>query len=81
MFLDPKYFEEALKIYDDIKFDHNLFEFGIVDCEKVLNSNPYLQKNSLAEELTSKNQYARAYIDSLLGSLIKCDKVEDPSQI
>lgn len=77
LFVDPEYYDDALKIYDKVKFEHNLYDFGIVDAEKVLAANPYRQKNSLAEELSSENEYARAYIDSLLGSLIKCERVED----
>ena len=77
LFLDPIYFEDALKIYDEIKFEYNLYDFGIVDCLKVKQSNPVKVKGSLAEELTTNNEYARAYIDSLLGNLMKCDKVED----
>ncbi len=77
LFIDPIYFEEALKIYDEIKFEYNLYDFGLVDCQKVKQSNPVRVKGSLAEELTTNNDYARAYIDSLLGNLMKCDKVED----
>ena len=77
LFVDPAYFEAALKIYDEVKFEYNLFDFGIVDCEKVLQSNPNMIKNSLAEEISTTNEYARAYINSLIGALIKCDKVED----
>lgn len=77
LFIDPIYFDDALKIYDNVKFEYNLYDFGIVDCEKVKQSNPVRMKGSLAEELTTNNEYARAYIDSLLGNLMKCDKVED----
>ena len=77
LFIDPIYFEDALKIYDEIKFEYNLYDFGIVDCQKVKQSNPVKVQGSLAEELTTNNEYARAYIDSLLGNLMKCDKVED----
>ena len=77
LFVDPAYFEAALKIYDEVKFEYNLFDFGIVDCEKVLQSNPNMIKGSLAEEISTTNEYARAYINSLIGALIKCDRVED----
>lgn len=77
LFIDPIYFEEALKIYDEVKFEYNLYDFGLVDCQKVKQSNPTRVKGSLAEELSTSNDYARAYIDSLLGTLMKCDKVED----
>ena len=77
LFVDPAYFETALKIYDDIKFEYNLFDFGLVDCEKVKQSNPVSIKGSLAEEITTTNEYARAYINSLIGALIKCERVEE----
>ncbi len=77
LIVDPLYFDDALKLYDELKFEYNLYDFGLVDCEKVLNSNPIRNKNSLAEEITTENKYARAYVDSLIGGLIKCNKVED----
>ncbi len=77
LIIDPIYFDEALKIYDEVKFEYNLYDFGLVDCLKVKQANPVRIKGSLAEELTTTNDYARAYIDSLLGNLMKCDKVED----
>ena len=45
LFIDPIYFEDALKIYDEIKFEYNLYDFGIVDCLKVKQSKQ-LQKQT-----------------------------------
>ena len=59
LFVDPAYFEAALKIYDDVKFEYNLFDFGLVDCEKVKQSNPVMVKGSLAEEISTTNEYVK----------------------
>ncbi|ABO49125.1 SMC domain protein [Desulforamulus reducens MI-1] len=76
LIVEPKYFIEALKIYDEFKFTHKIYDVGIVDIEKIIARHPRPQPNSLAEEVESTNPYARSYADFLLGHVIKCEKVE-----
>lgn len=75
--VSPIHYLDALKFYDQIKFEKGLYDIGLIDGEKVLNSNSVCQKDSLAEEITTNNPYARAYVNFLLGRVIKCDKVEE----
>ncbi len=77
LIIEPQYFVEALKVYDEFKFTHKIYDVGIVDIEKIMARNPKPKLNSLAEEIESPNPYARAYADYLLGHVIKCEKVEE----
>jgi len=77
LLVEPQYFVEALKIYDEFKFTHKIYDVGLVDIEKVMARNPQPKVNSLAEEIETGNPYARAYANYLLGHVIKCEKVED----
>ncbi len=77
LLVPPTYYTDALKIYDKIKFEKGLFDVGLIDGEKVLNSKPVSLKGSLAEEIITDDPYLRAYVDFLLGRVIKCDRVED----
>ncbi|MDT3700989.1 MAG: SbcC/MukB-like Walker B domain-containing protein [Thermincola sp.] len=76
LIIEPQYFTEALKVYDEFKFARKIYDVGIVDIEKIMARNPRAKANSLAEEVESTTPYARAYADYLLGQVIKCEKVE-----
>lgn len=77
LFVDPEYVDDALKIYDESKKEHSLYDFGIVDTEKIIEKVSKPQLHALSEEVYTTNKYARAFIDGVLGFLIKCDRVED----
>ncbi|NMA02823.1 MAG: AAA family ATPase [Clostridia bacterium] len=76
LLIEPEYFIDALKIYDEFKFVRKIYDIGLIDIEKVMTKNTILQANSLAEEVEADNPYARAYADFILGKVIKCEKVE-----
>lgn len=73
----PEYFIPALKIYDEIKFKNNLYDVGLVDIKKIMERVKKVESGSLAEEIYTENDYARAYCDYVLGRVMKCEKVED----
>ena len=79
LIIEPEYFETASKIYRELaKNNQQIHSFGIVDIDKIqkensLNPNP----NSLAVEISTQNQFARIYIDYLLGRVIKCETIEE----
>lgn len=77
LFVEPAYVNDAIAIYDKVKFEYNLFDFGIVDTAKIMEAKHDTYKNALSEEITTDNKYARAFIDMTIGGLIKCDRVED----
>jgi len=72
------YYKEALRIYDEQKKEGTLYDVGLVDIQKLkvnFNKNPL--KDSLAEEVETKNPDARLYADYLLGEVIKCDTIDE----
>ena len=55
LLIEPQFFVEALKIYDEFKFTRKIYDIGLVDVEKVMAKKPRLQANSLAEEVEAAN--------------------------
>lgn len=43
LIVEPEYFIEALKIYDEFKFTRKIYNVGIVDIEKIMAENPRLR--------------------------------------
>lgn len=76
LIIEPEYFVDALKIYDRLKFEKGYYDWGLVDTGKIAAINPDRAPGSLAEEVLTDNQYARLFIDHLIGRLMKCDQVE-----
>lgn len=77
LIIEPEYFIEALKIYDQAKRNMNLYGVGLVDVQKIMENSSDITPGSLAEELETRNSYARAYVNYLLGRVMKCERVED----
>lgn len=77
LIVPPECFVSALKIYDQLKFEREFYDIGLVDIGKLQELNPRVEKGSLAEEVITDNPYARVYADYLLGRVMKCEQVED----
>lgn len=76
----PEYFMDAYRIYKKVRDEEKIFKYAIVDLQKVYEDAPKPMLNSLAEIVKSKDNYVQAYIDSLLGKVIRCysdDKLRD----
>ncbi|NLB43059.1 MAG: hypothetical protein GX815_12570, partial [Clostridiales bacterium] len=76
LIVKPEYFIDALRIYDRHKNQNNIYDVGIIDVEKVIQSRKPAQAGSLADEIMTDNEYARAYMDFILGNVIKVETVE-----
>ena len=72
----PQYVRLAVKVFDRIKRDKAVYDTGIVDTEKIMKKHPRAEQNSLAQEIETDNLNVRAYLDYLLGRVIKCDHAE-----
>lgn len=75
--VEPKYFDEASRIYREISKDNKYHGFGIIDIENIEKLNIKIENNSLAEEIETTNSSAQIYINYLLGKVIKCEAVEE----
>ena len=78
LLLPEEYYEEALKIYDEVRRERGLYDAGLVDIGKLKRSGSFKARDgSLAEELEAENEDARIFIDYLLGQVMKCERVEE----
>lgn len=71
--IEPKYYSFASNIYEKYGQGKKYFDIGLVDTENLINSKPSVDRGSLAEEIYSKNKYAKAYTDFILGRVKKCN--------
>jgi len=77
LIVEPQYIDSAISIYEKIKKEYNFSEFGILDTEKISNSNFTHLPNSIVEEITCSNEIVTKYLNSLMGNLIKCERIEN----
>lgn len=70
----PEYYDSAIEIYSKMD-DREYYGTNLVNVKPIIDRNIRIEKNSLAEEVTTDNIYARAYVDYLLGRVIKCDNI------
>lgn len=73
--VEPKYFDYAVKVYNDFKDNNDVYGIGIIDTKRLKESE--VLENSLYTKIKAKGDFANAYIKRLLGSVICVDKVED----
>ena len=74
LIVEPRYFDEALQIYNRIKDQMNLSSVGLVNTKKISQFINY-QPKSLASIITSDNVDAKHYINMTCGNLIMVDDV------
>lgn len=74
--IDPLYFKDAMYIYNQ---NRNYFsDIAILDTQKIFNNSPFrVFDNSLATEIETDNKYVRAYIDFLIGTLMKVESIDE----
>lgn len=73
----PEMFAEALSIYEQEKFIHQLEGVGLVDTDKVQRCLNKVETGSLAYVLRTDNPVIQAHIDHLLGRVMKAEDEQD----
>ena len=75
--IDEKYFKEAVALYNDNR--ERFSDVAILDSGKIYERRSTFKKlpGSLAEEIETENKYVEAYINLLIGTLMKVDRIED----
>lgn len=76
LIVPPQYAKEAMVLYQSLD-PNKYYKAAVIDTEKVLKDNKTIMKKSLAEEVETNLDYARAYVDFLLGAVIKCETIEE----
>ena len=68
MIVEPRYFDVALEVYNQIKDDMNIYGIGLVNTKKIQHFKNF-RDNSLASIISSENVDARHYINMICGNL------------
>lgn len=76
LIIKPQYYSDAISIYKNLD-KSKYFNYGLVDIEKIMQKNYKLKSGSLAEEISTDNNYAKVYINYLLRGVIKCNNLKD----
>lgn len=72
LFVPGERFDEALAVYERTKYERKIESAGLVNSQALVRSQPQAVPGSLADEVTTEHTAARAYIDRLLGRVMKC---------
>lgn len=79
LIVEPAYAKEAMEIYREMD-PKKYHRAAVLDTEKVLEESGQrtgAREGSLAEEVEAGEPYVRAYIDSVLGNVMKCKSIEE----
>ncbi|MCM1059617.1 MAG: hypothetical protein NC452_04925 [Eubacterium sp.] len=68
----PEYFMDAYYIYKRIHKVLKVHEYSVVDLDRVFTDRQTVMMNSLAQIVSCGDKYVKAYIDYLLGRVIRC---------
>ena len=74
--VDPTDFDVALGTFDRLRKEKKMYGVGLINADK-LDEYDVAPPDSLATVVTSKNKYARRYINMVLGKVVKCDSYAD----
>ena len=77
LFVEPKYFTDAYQILKEIINRMGYKNIAIIDQEKLIEKNFQAEYGSLAEEIKTIHNGARAYTNFLIGRLYKCDSIKE----
>jgi uncharacterized protein YPO0396 len=77
LLVEPEAYAASQLHYNRLRQERNLFDVSLIDGAKVEALAPQALPGSLAEEVATDQPQARAYIDYLLGRVIKCEQVQD----
>lgn len=73
---EPEDFDVALSVYDKLRGQGLVYGVGLINTGK-LDDYEVSPKGTLAEVVTSKNIWARRYINMVLGRVHRCNRYQD----
>lgn len=74
--VDPRYFNDALEIYDRVKFEQKIYGVGLVNTQKLTNFEQ-VNPGTLAEKVTTDHAHARYYLNMILNNTYCVSNVQD----
>ncbi|HKL47648.1 MAG TPA: SbcC/MukB-like Walker B domain-containing protein, partial [Candidatus Izemoplasmatales bacterium] len=76
LIVEPRYFDLALSVYNQVKDSLRIYGIGLVNTKKIQKFNQF-RSNSLASIIDSDNKDAKHYINMVCGNLIMVDQVNE----
>lgn len=73
---EPEDFDVALSVYDKLRGQGQVYGVGLINTGR-LDGYEECPKGTLAEVVTSKNVWARRYINMILGKVYRCNRYQD----
>jgi len=79
LLVPPQHYDAAMRLYRERRHEDNLHGVGLPDIERILQSDPkgFKDPSGLATEVKTQHAGARAFVDLLLGNVIKCGTLDD----
>ena len=74
--VEPESFDIALGIYDRLRREKKAYGVGLINTQQ-MEKYEEAPEGTLASVVTSKNRYARRYINMVLGKVQLCERYED----
>lgn len=74
--VEPDNFDIALGTYDRLRKEKKAYGVGLINTQK-LEEYDEPEEGSLATVVTSKNKYAKRYINMILGKVVMCEHYSD----
>lgn len=74
--VEPENFDIALGIYDRLRREKKAYGVGLINTQHMEDFDE-APEGTLAQTVTSKNKYARRYINMVLGKVKMCQRYED----
>lgn len=74
--VEPKYARTAMKIYEEMDKE-KFYRVAVLDTERVTADRHQVAEGSLAQEVEARSDYAQAYVNFLLGRVMKCADVDE----
>ena len=76
LMVEPKYVKEAMEVYETLD-EKKYWRISLVDTERLMEQEQKSREGALAEEVTAREDYVRAFVNFLLGNVMKCGSVEE----
>lgn len=79
LMVEPKYVKAAMEVYETLD-EKKYWRVSLVDTERLMEQEQRSREGALAEEITATEDYVKAFVNFLLGNVMKCDSVEELRQ-
>ena len=76
LIVEPRYFDAALEVYNQVKDSLGIYGLGLVNTKKIQHFKNF-RENSLASIISSENVDARHYVNMICGNLIMVKDVSE----